>query len=360
MAAPAINKLSKLKQYFLSAVLIFTSAAICYFFSPVISYHVVAIILLLVVSLLAVVFDILPVIFAATLSALVWNFFFIPPKFTFHVGNTQDAILFLMYFVIALVSAVLTYKIRQIEKIARQREEKEHTVKLYNTLLNSLSHELRTPIAAIIGATDNLQSSNEKLTPYNRNELIGEISKASFRLNQQVENLLNMSRLESGFIQPKNDWCDMHEIVYDVVRRMEENNIAQKIHISINPDIPLFKLDKVMLEQVIYNVVNNAALYTEPTSAIIIQAACHADVLQLIIEDNGNGFPVAEIKNVFDKFYRLKNSTTGGTGLGLSIVKGFTEAMGGSVYLENITTGGARFTIEIAAETSYLKNLKHE
>ena len=89
-------------------------------------------------------------------------------------------------------------------------------------------------------------------------------------------------------------------------------------------------------------------------------AICHVDVLQIIIEDNGNGFPENEIKNVFDKFYRLKNSKAGGTGLGLSIVKGFIEAQGGVINLQNRSTGGARFTIDIPAETSYLKNLKHE
>ena len=360
MPALLINKLNKPQQYFFSIGLVFTAASGCYLFSSVLDYRVVAFILLLVVSLLAMIFDILPVIIAATFSALTWNFFFIPPRFTFYIGSAEDGILFMMYFVIALVSAVLTFKIRQIEKIARQREEKEHTVKLYNTLLNSLSHELRTPIAAIIGATDNLQSGNARLTPQNRNELLGEISKASFRLNQQVENLLNMSRLESGFIQPKSDWCDINEIVYNSVKRLEENNVTQRISISIKPDIPLFKIDKGMLEQVIYNLINNAALYTTKGSTIFITAACYADVLELRIEDNGNGFPVAEINNVFDKFYRLKNSRTGGTGLGLSIVKGFTEAMGGNVVLENITTGGARFIITIAAETSYLKNLKNE
>ena len=131
-----------------------------------------------------------------------------------------------MYFVIALVNAVLTFKIRQIEKAARQKEEKAHTVKLYNTFLNSLSHELRTPIAAIIGATDNLQNNSAQLSPQNKNELVTEISKASFRLNQQVENLLNMSRLESGFIQPKKDWCDINELIYDAVKIVDENNLA--------------------------------------------------------------------------------------------------------------------------------------
>ena len=149
-------------------------------------------------------------------------------------------------------------------------------------------------------------------------------------------------------------------MVYDVVKRIEENGINQQINININPAIPLFRLDKGMLEQIIYNLVNNAALYTDENCTINIIATCHADVLKIIIEDNGKGFRKEEIDNVFDKFYRLKNTKTGGTGLGLSIVKGFTEAMGGSICLENISTGGARFTINIVAETSYQKNIKNE
>ncbi len=355
-----INKFSKTKQYLYSILLIFLVAGICFIFSGYIGYRVVAFILLVTVSLIAMFFDILPVLAAALMSALIWDYFFIPPHFTLQVATTDDSILLLMYFVIASVNAVLTYKIRQIEKVAMQKEEKANTVKLYNTILNSLSHELRTPIAAIIGATDNLQNHNEKLTQNNRYELVKEISKASFRLNQQVENLLNMSRLESGIIQPKKDWCDIIEVIYDVVKRIEENGISQKINININPAIPLFKLDKGMLEQVIYNLVNNAAIYTDATCIINIIAICHADVLQIIIEDNGKGFIPDEITHVFDKFYRLKNTKTGGTGLGLSIVKGFTEAMGGSIYLENLSTGGARFTINIVAETSYQKNIKNE
>lgn len=361
MAFNFINsKISKLRQYVFSTLLILITSAVCYILPPVIDYKVVAFVLLVIVSILAVCFDIFPVLFAAALSALIWDFFFIPPRFTLHIGSTADSILLLMYFIIALVSAVLTYKIRQIEKIANEKEQKASTVKLYNTLLNSLSHELRTPIAAIIGATDNLQNNNSKITPQDRYDLIGEISKASFRLNQQVDNLLNMSRLESGFIRPKNDWCDIQEIIYSVIKRIEENSISQKITVNINPAIPLFKLDKGMLEQVIYNLINNAVLYTAPDCKIDVMAMCYTDVLQIIVEDNGTGFPQNEIDKVFDKFYRLKNSKAGGTGLGLSIVKGFTEAMYGNVSLENISTGGARFTISIPAEVSYLKNLKNE
>ena len=343
------------RQYFISIGLVLLVAAICYGISPWLGYRVIALILLLTVSLIAISFDIIPVLVSATLSAGIWDFFFIPPRFNFHVSNTEDAILLLMYFVIAMISAVLTYKIRQVEKASRKKEEKANTLKLYDTLLSSLSHELRTPIATIIAATDNIQANNDNLTKENKEDLITEISKASFRLNQQVENLLNMSRLESGFIKPKMDWCDTNELVYDTVKKIEENKITQKISIHINPSLPLVKTDKLLLGQVIYNLLNNACLYTKPGSQINITAAIHADILEMIIEDNGEGFPAGEIENVFDKFYRLSYSKAGGTGLGLSIVKGFTEALKGTIRLENISTGGARFTIEIPSETSYFK-----
>ncbi len=355
-----INRISKSSQILISIIAVCFISGLCYSLSKYIDYKVVAFILLLTVSIAAVLFDIVPVFITAVVSAIIWDYFFIPPHFTLQVGSTEDSILLLMYFVIALVNAVLTYKIRQIEKVGRAREEKANTLKLYDTLLNSLSHELRTPIATIIGATDNLQSNNHNLTHDNKQELIAEISKATFRLNQQVENLLSMSRLESGFIQLKKDWCDIIEVIYDAVRRIEDNTIAQKITINVNPDIPFFKLDKAMMEQIIYNLVNNAVQYTKENNEINIIAHCHADVLELIIEDNGKGFPEDEIDNVFNKFYRLKNTRTGGTGLGLSIVKGFTEALGGTISLQNLRTGGARFTVSIAAQTSNIKNIKNE
>jgi two-component system sensor histidine kinase KdpD len=281
-----INRLGKGRQYLYSVVVVILISLLCFGLSEFISYHVVAFILLLTVSLLAVLFDILPVLLSAALSAFIWDFFFIPPRFTIHVGTTEDTILLIMYFVIALISGVLTYKIRQIEKTARLKEERANSVKLYNTILDSLSHELRTPIATIIGAADNLQL-NQNLSEINKEQLIAEISKASLRLNQQVENLLNISRLESGHIKPKNDWCDIEELIYEVVKRVEENGSYRKVDVSINNNIPLCYLDKGMLEQVTYNLLNNAVIHTDTKTKIDISASCHADLLELIIEDGG-------------------------------------------------------------------------
>jgi two-component system sensor histidine kinase KdpD len=265
-----------------------------------------------------------------------------------------------MYFIIAMVHAVLTYKIRQVQKDARKKEEKANTLKLYNTLLNSLSHELRTPIATIIGASDNLIMNATRLTEDNKTNLVSEISLASLRLNQQVENLLNMSRLESGFIQAKKDWCDVNELIYASIKRIEDHSQEHVINVEVKETLPLFKLDFGLMEQVVYNLINNAVIYTPAKSVITITADCHHENLMIVIEDNGSGFPLHEREKVFEKFYRLKYSRTGGTGLGLSIAKGFIEAHHGTITLQSSSSGGAKFVTQIPAETSYLSHLKDE
>ncbi|HVF81608.1 MAG TPA: ATP-binding protein [Flavisolibacter sp.] len=354
MSSFLINTLSKRRQYLFSIAAVVITGGVCFSLSGLIGYRVVALMLLLTVSLLAISFDILPVLLSAALSAFIWDFFFIPPRFAIHVDTTDDTILLIMYFVIAMINGVLTYKIRNVEKLVRLKEERANSVKLYNTILNSLSHELRTPIAAIIGAADNLQW-NKNLSPENKRQLIVEISKASLRLNQQVENLLNISRLESGHIKPNNDWCDIVELVYEVVKSVEENNAGRKIGISMNQDMPLCRIDKGMAEQILYNLLNNAAIHTEAQSSIDISASCHADLLEIIIEDSGTGFRDIDRKDVFHKFSREKNPATTGSGLGLSIVKGFTEALGGAVELKKASLGGACFTLTFPVKTNRFK-----
>ncbi len=358
------NKTSKTNQYLIVIGLIFGISAICYFLSGFIGYKVTAFVLFVTVSIIAMLFDIFPVLLSALLSALIWDFFFIPPHFTLHVGSTEDMIMLLMYFVIASVNAVLTYKIRQIAKVAREEEEKANAVKLYNILFNSLSHELRTPISTIIGAADNLLNDKNKISENNKRELIYEISQASLRLNKQVENLLNMSRLESGIIKSKKDWCDVHELVHSVINQLDDVLKKHKVKATFSDNLPLFKLDFGLMQQVLNNLISNAATYTPDGSTILIHAGIKKgnsiETFVLNIEDNGTGFPENETEKVFEKFYRLKDSKTGGTGLGLSIVRGFVEAHNGLVTLSNLPTGGARFTIEIPTETSYINNQKNE
>lgn len=347
-------------QCSISIALVFIVSIICFFSSKYIDYRITALILLMTVSIIAMLFDILPVLLTATLSGLILNFFFIQPLFTFHITNTEDILLFLIYIIIALVNAVLTFKIREAENKARDKEEKEKTIKLYNTLLNSLSHELRTPIATIIGAIDTLKENRNKLSENNQAELLEEIDKASIRLNRQVENLLNMSRLETGMLKLKIDWCDINELIYSVIQKITPIKSNQTICFIPNEKLPLFKLDTGLIEEVIQNLLINATLYTPKNTIIKIETSHQSDNCVFSVSDNGKGFPENEIQFAFDKFYRVPNTKTGGSGLGLSIVKGFVEAHNGTIKLKNNTNSGASFTITIPTETSYLNSLKNE
>lgn len=347
-------------QCTISIALVFSVSIICFFSLKYIDYRITALILLMTVSIVAMIFEIIPVVVTAILSGLILNFFFIQPLYTFHITNTEDILLFLMYFIIALVNAVLTFKIREAENKARDKDEKEKTIKLYNTLLNSLSHELRTPIATIIGAIDILKENKNKLTETNQNALLDEIDTATIRLNRQVENLLNMSRLETGMLKLKLDWCDINELIYGVIQKIATLKKNHTITFISNENLPLFKLDVGLIEEIIQNLVTNALQYTPENSIIKIQASYQNDSCVFSVSDNGNGFPDSKIQFAFDKFYRLPNTKTGGSGLGLSIVKGFVEAHNGIIKLENNLISGANFTVIIPTETSYLNNLKNE
>lgn len=354
------SKIGPKSQYLISIGLVISVALIGLSVQNLIGYRVVAFMLLVTVSVLAMFLDIVPVIVSALLSALIWDFFFIPPRFTLSIGTPEDRLLLLMYFVVAMINAVLTNKIRQMEKEAKEKDERAKSVKFYSTLLNSLSHELRTPITTILGCTDNLQSNSPRLSEKDKSDLLTEISIASIRLNQQVENLLSMSRLEAGVFQIKKDWCDINDLVYKTLQRLEGNLQKYKIAVEIPEQLPLFKLDFGLMEQVIYNLILNVTQHTPENTLITIQADCVRDRLVLIVADNGNGFPESEIEKVFEKFYRLKGSITGGTGLGLSIVKGFVEAHNGTVALANLPLCGSKFTIEILTEKSYVTRIKNE
>jgi two-component system sensor histidine kinase KdpD len=169
-----------------------------------------------------------------------------------------------------------------------------------------------------------------------------------------------MSRLEAGFIQPKKDWCDLNELVFTAIKNNKDEANNHKIIFNPNENLPLFKLDNGLIEQILHNLIHNAIQHTPENSIIKIEVNNNETNCIIEISDNGKGFPKNEIGFVFDKFYRLNNTSTGGTGLGLSIVKGFTEAMNGTVYLKNLPQGGAKFTIEIPCEISQNTNLENE
>lgn len=224
--------------------------------------------------------------------------------------------------------------------------------KLYKTLFNSISHELRIPISTIMGASDTLLTETypEKV----RNELYTEILTASGRLNRLVENLLNISRLETGKIAPHIDWRDINDLFNKIADNLKEDLKPYHLDIVVPQSMPFVKLDFGLMEQALHNLVYNSCKYSQPGTNIRLKSFYDSGYLIIQEMDRGPGFPVDTLPFVFNKFYRAGNQSTGGLGLGLSITKGFVEAHKGTISVENRQNGGARFTIKIPTEVSYI------
>jgi two-component system sensor histidine kinase KdpD len=485
---------SNLQQYIISALIVILTSLVCFIIKDYIGYQVVSFCLLFVVSALAFFFGTGPILVSATLSAIIWDFFFIPPPYTLHVDKPEDMLMLIMFFIIALLSGVLTARIRRQEMKIRIREERTNALyemtrelstasgveevisiakkdinkyfnvksriilkneenrldyktvgkneidlakndisvaewtfqhsskagkftdtlpsgnltfyplkgnqmnlgviaiqhpkvftqgeeqfweafisqisgkfereylrnmakqafmlnesdKLYKTLFNSISHELRIPVATIMGASDSLLSSQHSKEI--QTELSFEILKASKRLNRLIENLLNMSRLETGRITPKLDWCDIHDLVNKVSENLTDELKLFHLDVVISKDMPLVKFDFGLMEQVLHNLIYNATQYAQPDTSIRVKAFYDNGKMTIQVMDRGPGFPGKDLDLIFNKFYRVEGSKAGGTGLGLSIARGFVEAHNGTITVENRQNGGAKFTVSIPTE----------
>jgi two-component system sensor histidine kinase KdpD len=234
-----------------------------------------------------------------------------------------------------------------LDEAAEQSAMLRESERLYTALLNSISHELRTPIATIKGASSSLLDPATGANEAARAALAKDIQSSADRLNQLVENLLDMSRLESGRLQLKREWCDLSDVIGVAVQRVSYCASTHPIELQLAPDLPLIQLDFVLMEQVIVNLLDNACTYTPTGTIIRIAAQVQDDQVEITVSDNGSGIPQELIERVFEKFYRLPGSATGGTGLGLSISRGLVEAHGGTLTAENLPAGGAKFTLRL-------------
>jgi two-component system sensor histidine kinase KdpD len=345
-------------QYVWSLLAVLVVAAASYPVADMIGYRTVSLILLLLVSILAMRFSIGPVTMAAILSALIWDFFFIPPHFTLTVGHAEDALMLLMYFIIALLNGILTHQMKIYDRIVRRREDKESTLRLYNTLFNSLSHELRTPIASILAASENLMARDQQWSEQDKRSMTMVIHEAGERLNRLVDNLLNASRLESGHLTLKWDWCDVRELINTALQRLKPATGNRTLDIQIPDHLPLLRLDFTLMEQAIFNLLHNAVTYTPQEATIEIKVDYKDHVLIIEISDNGPGFKEEDLRRIFDKFYRPQGSKAGGIGLGLSIVKGVIKAHLGLIEALNRPEGGAAFVINIP--TGHISSHTHQ
>ena len=228
--------------------------------------------------------------------------------------------------------ALAIERVRLVEDMDRVKRTVE-TERLRSALLTSISHDLKTPLAAVLGAAGTLRDFADKLSAADRADLLATIIDESERLNRFIANLLDMTKLESGAIVPNIAPHDLGEIVGSALRRAGKILAQHRVEMELADDLPMLQLDAVLFEQVLFNLLDNAAKYAPAGSAIRIQAWRDNESVCLQILDEGDGIPPADLEHIFDKFHRAQKSdqVRAGTGLGLAISRGFVEAMGGMI-----------------------------
>ena len=226
---------------------------------------------------------------------------------------------------------------------AQEARVRAETERLRSALLTSVSHDLRTPLAAITGAATTMLDSGAPLDPRVQRELLESIRDEAERLNRLVQNLLQMTRLESGALQLHRDWHPLEEVVGAALGRLAKSLGDRHVTVSIPPDLPLVAMDDVLIEQVLLNLLDNAVKHTPPESAIRIMATATDRKVTVEIADHGPGLPPGEEDRVFEKFHQAGPRSRQGAGLGLAICRGIVEAHGGRIRAHNLPEGGVAF-----------------
>jgi two-component system sensor histidine kinase KdpD len=236
--------------------------------------------------------------------------------------------------------------VEEMDRVERTAE----TERLRSALLTSISHDLKTPLAAVLGAAGALRDIGQKLGDAEKADLLATIIDESERLNRFIANLLDMTKLESGAVTPNVALHDIGEIVGSALRRAGRILAHHHVELDLAPDAPMLELDPVLFEQVLFNLLDNAAKYAPPDTTIRVQSWRDGGTVCLRVLDEGGGIPAADLDHVFDKFYRAQKTdhVRAGTGLGLAISRGFVEAMKGTIVAANRTDrSGAAFTISL-------------
>jgi two-component system sensor histidine kinase KdpD len=350
---------ASLKEYITAVVGVSALTIACWLLTPLTGYAAISLIFLLGVLLAGMVLSRGPVLLVAALSALSWNFLFIPPLFTLHIAKIEDALTFAAYFIIAITVGGLTAQLKAREHLAAQVQVAQESERLRKTLLDCVSHELKTPLAAIAAASQELSRLTENIQdPRIFKELADEIRDGSHRLNRVVNNLLDMNRLGSGVIRPNREWCDVRELLQSAVDTEHESLNGRDIRLDVQDEIPLALVDHALIEQAVAKLLSNAGSHTAPNLPIEIDAEYTNENLVISVSDRGPGIPPEATERLFEKFYRGDDRKTGGLGLGLSIARGLIEAHGGTLTVENRDGGGARFVIRLPVRVTNMNGME--
>jgi two-component system sensor histidine kinase KdpD len=307
----------------------------------------IAMLYLLAVVVIALRFGRGPVIAASILNVAAFNFFFVPPLGTFSVEEPQYLLTFAMMLAVGLIISGLTRRVRARAKAQAELAIEAETERIRSALLASISHDLRTPLAVITGASSSLAERGERLSAEERHALAQSIFHQSREMSELVTKVLQMTRLESGAIALERDWGSLGEIAGAVLRRLRERLATHMVMVDLPDDLPLVRVDASLIEQALGNLLENAARHTPPRTLIRLRGQRRGSELVVSVEDFGPGLAEADLKRLFEKFHHGK---AGGVGLGLAICRAIVQLHEGKIWAEPLPGGGSAFRFTLPLE----------
>jgi two-component system, OmpR family, sensor histidine kinase KdpD len=307
------------------------------------SHHLnVAMLYLLGIVFVATKYTMGPAIFTVIWSVACFDYFFAAPNYHFGSGQPRYFFSECVMLVVGFTINALAARLRQETQTAAKAKLEFETEKMRTAILSSVSHDLRTPLASITGAASALlaEQDNSEYQKKNREELLNSILNESERMFRLVHNLLDMTRIESGALKVKPQWCSIEEIVGAAIPHFSRRLSKRQLKISIPADLPLVELDEVLIEQVMVNLLDNALKYSPAGSDISISAKTLQSILVVSVVSQGELISAEESRKIFERFVRGKHDTTaGGFGLGLAICKSIITAHGGEIWTDSSATG---------------------
>lgn len=291
-------------------------------------------------------------IVSAVLCVAAFDFFFIPPTWTFTVDDPQYLLTFAIMLIVALVISKLTADVHNEARRRGTLETEAQAERLRSTLLASISHDLRTPLAILSGASSSLAEEGGALTPEDRKALARSVFEQTRALSEQVAKVLQMTRLETGSVTIERDWNSLPDLAGPVLARLREVLARHRVMTDFDKVLPLMRVDATLIDQVLANLLENAARYTPPGTLIRLRAQVKDTEMVVSVEDFGGGLLAEDFERVFAKFHRGRNEgAVAGAGLGLSICRAIVLLHGGRIWVEQLAGGGTafRFTLPLEA-----------
>ena len=311
----------------------------------------IAMIYLLAVVIIALRFSRGPAVTASLLSVLALDFEFVPPRGTLTVDDAQYLLTFAIMVAVALVVSHLVAAVRsEAERRAALAIETEKE-RIRSTLLASISHDLRTPLAVMAGASSSLAEESERMDPGERVALAQNVFEQARRLSDHVAKILQMTRIEAGAIRVERDWVALDELVGTVLARLRAALGARRVIVDLPADLPLVRVDATLIEQALANLLENAAQHTPPDTIVRVRGQREASEVVLTVEDYGGGPDGDDLERVFARFHEGAAEAAGaGVGLGLAICRALVKLHGGRTWAERIPGGAIAFRFSLPLE----------